>query len=680
VSHQISLWTGLIGIGATIALVQPIAVAKSSVEIAETAKAITVLITEPNSVGSGVILQQQGDIYTVLTAAHVVRSKANYKITTPDDRAYEVISSSIRSAPGSIDLAVVKFKSTTKYPIAKLGNCNILKSGMDLYVSGFPATSRAINELIFVFREGKVSANSNKVLENGYSLVYSNSTLPGMSGGAVLNSDGELVAIHGKGDRDGNDAKTGFNLGIPINRLATVASNMGVNLGGQVAPIPQNTAPKADDYVASAGQKYRKGDYRGSLADLNRAIQFNPNLAIAYNHRGFLKADKLQDLQGALVDYNRAIQLNPNFAVTYYNRGLLKKNKLQDLQGALVDYNRAIQLDPKDTDAYNNRGLLKAEKLQDLQGGLADFNRAIQLDPKLAVAYSNRGTLKADKLQDLQGGLADFNRAIQLNPNLALAYNNRGLLKANKLQDSQDALADYNRAIQLDPKLALAYNNRGFLKVAKLQDLQGGLADYNRAIQLDPNFALAYANRGRLKSKYLKDRSGAIADIQQVVRLFQQQGNTELYQKGSAYLKEIEGNHSQPIATNTNNAEGYYSQGDKKADAGSYREAIVDFSRSIALNSRYAQAYVGRGRSKYELKDYRGAISDYKQALSIDPQYASAYYNIALVKAKQNDLKGAISDMQQAVKLYQQQGKQQDAQDATAQMKQWQQTRDNTGF
>jgi S1-C subfamily serine protease len=107
---KISLWTGLIGIGATLALVQP-ASAKTSVEIGDTAKAITVLITEPNGVGSGVILQQQGDIYTVLTAAHVVEHKTSYKITTPDDRSYQAISSSIRRAPGSIDLAVVQFKS-----------------------------------------------------------------------------------------------------------------------------------------------------------------------------------------------------------------------------------------------------------------------------------------------------------------------------------------------------------------------------------------------------------------------------------------------------------------------------------------------------------------------------------------------------------------------------------------
>jgi tetratricopeptide (TPR) repeat protein len=655
------LWVGLIGIAATIPLVQTIASAKSVVEIADTATAITVLITEPDNVGSGVILQRQGDIYTVITAAHVVENKVSYKITTPDDRQHEIISSSIRSAPGSIDLAVVKFKSTTKYPTAKLGNCNILKSGMDLYVAGFPGGSKAINELIFVFREGKVTANSNKVLENGYSLVYSNSTLPGMSGGAVLNSDGELVAIHGRGDRDENDIKTGFNLGIPVNRFAMVASNMGVELGGQVAAIPQNTAPKADDYIALSAQKERKGDYQGSVADLDRAIQLDPKNAKTYITRGSLKALKLQDIQEGLADLNRAIQLEPNNSVVY-------------------------------------------------------------------VAYYIRGHLKANELQDIQGGLADLNRAIQLEPNWDASYVARGSIKVEKLQDNQGALSDFNRAIQLDPKDAKTYVKRGNLKALKLQDIHGGLADFNRAIQLDPNHASAYALRGAIKQLSQNDRSGGISDLKQAAKLFQQQGNKEGYQLAIAGLKEIEGNNkksidtnsinaesyygqgnkkadagsyreidgfsrsistslqkadvnnSQPIATNTSNAESYYSQADKKADSGNYREAIEDFSRSIALDARHAQAYVGRGRSKYELKDYSGAISDYKQAISIAPQYASAYFNLGLAKAKSNDLKGAISDMQQATKLYQQQGKQQDAQDAIAQIRQWQQTSNNSGF
>jgi tetratricopeptide (TPR) repeat protein len=536
-SSRISLWTGLIGIGATIALVQPnIASAKSSVEIAKTARAITVLITEPDGVGSGVLLQRQGDIYTVLTAAHVVKNKASYKITTPDDRKYDIISSSIRSAPGSIDLAVVKFKSTTNYPTAKLGNCNVLESGMDIYVGGFPGASKAITQSIFVFREGKISANSTKTFEKGYSLVYSNDTLPGMSGGAVLNSDGELVAIHGRGDRDDSGVKNGFNLGIPINRFATVASKMGVELGEKVAPIPQNTAPKADDYLASAVQKYTKGDNRGALADLNQAIALNPKSANAYAGRGILKNQKLNDVQGALADYNQAIALNPKFALAYNNRGGLKYEDLNEVQGALADFNQAITLDPKLADAYYNRGSLKTQKLNDVQGALADYNQAIALNPKYAIAYYNRGNLKAEKLNDIQGALADFNQSIALDPKYAGAYNNRGALKY-RIKDIQGALADFNQAIALDPKAANVYNNRGGLKYG-INDIQGALADFNQAIALDPKYARAYTKRGILKAEKLNDLKGAISDMQQAAKLARLQGNTELYELAIELLKK----------------------------------------------------------------------------------------------------------------------------------------------
>jgi tetratricopeptide (TPR) repeat protein len=512
-SHQISQWLGLIGIAATIPLVQPnIAAAKTSVEIADTAKAITVLITESNSVGSGVILQRQGDIYTVLTAAHVLKNKASYKITTPDDRSYEAIGSSIRPAPGSIDLAVVRFKSTAKYLTAKLGNCNVLKSGMDLYVGGFPGASGTITESVFIFREGKVSANSNKTFENGYSLVYSNDTLPGMSGGAVLNSDGELVAIHGRGDRerlsDGQfGEKTGFNLGIPVNRFATVASNMGVELGGQVAPIPQNRTPKVDDYIASAALKFSiTQDYRGSLADYNRAIQLNPKLASTYNHRGFLKADKLGDVQGAMTDFNRAIQLNPKLASAYNRRGFLKHKKFRDVQGAMTDYNRAIQLDPRLASAYNNRGFLFISLGSGgNESGLEDFDRAIQLDPDLYSAYNNRGYLKKS-MSNFKGALIDYDRSIKINPNNIIAYTNRGTLKAE--------------------------NN----------DSRGALADFDRVIALDPNDAFGYGNRGALKYLKLKDRSGGIADMKQAAILFKRQGDLVTYQQTIELLKKWEAN------------------------------------------------------------------------------------------------------------------------------------------
>ena len=76
---------------------------------------------------------------------------------------------------------------------------------------------------------------------DGYALVYSNSTLPGMSGGPVLDPEGQLIGIHGRADtatkvQDQNlnpdiYVKSGFNLGIPINTFTTLAPKAGIDVG-----------------------------------------------------------------------------------------------------------------------------------------------------------------------------------------------------------------------------------------------------------------------------------------------------------------------------------------------------------------------------------------------------------------------------------------------------------------
>jgi hypothetical protein len=113
--HQIA-WS-LIG---AIALLQP-AAAKTPVEINSTTKAMTVMISGQDEQGTGVIVQRQGKVYTLLTAAHVLKNE-KYQITTPDNRQYRLIPGSIRKVDGDIDLAIGKFIATTNYSVAKLGN------------------------------------------------------------------------------------------------------------------------------------------------------------------------------------------------------------------------------------------------------------------------------------------------------------------------------------------------------------------------------------------------------------------------------------------------------------------------------------------------------------------------------------------------------------------------------
>jgi tetratricopeptide (TPR) repeat protein len=507
--YRSSLFLTAALVGTTIALVQPVAVAKSAVEVGRIAKAITVEIKEVGTgrSGSGILLQRQRNIYVVLTAGHVVNSGGTFTIKTSDGQVHQAISGSVRSSGNNIDLAVVKFRSNNSYALTKIGASKSLEIGSPLYVTGFPAKTYVIDAGILNFTKGEMIGNATKGNSSGYSLIYSNTTLRGMSGGPVLNEAGELVAIHGQGDRDGQEGegeKTGRNLGIVVERFGTVALAMGVQLDQQIAVLPQGQTLNSSDYFLSALGKDDRGDYKG-----------------------------------AIVDYNEAILINPKYFEAYNNRANLKKNKLNDVQGALADYNEAILINPKSSFVYTNRALLKDEKLNDVQGALADYNEAILIDPKYSTAYYNRANLKVGKLNDIQGALADYNEAILINPKYSTAYGNRANLKVDKLNDIQGALADYNEAILINPKNFNDYNNRARLKAYKLNDVQGALDDYNQAISLNPQYADVYNNRAILKADKLNDRPGAIQDFRQAARLFREQGNTQKWQMVIRNLQQL---------------------------------------------------------------------------------------------------------------------------------------------
>ncbi len=549
-----ALWwlTGLL-VGTNVMLVQQAVVAKSPQEVARVAKAITVAIkmVGTKNVGSGILLQRQGDVYTVLTAGHVVsKPQGVFTLKTVDGQVHRAIAGSVRLPGSKLDLAVLKFRSSNQYTLVKIGTSNTLEELSPIYVAGFPAESTANGDVViegetFIVTEGKVTGKATKGNEKGYSLIYSNITKPGMSGGPVLNEAGELVAIHGQGDRedDGAGGKTGLNLGIVVERFGTVEVALGVRPEQQIAALSPSTQLNATDYFVSGYDKNEKGDFRGALADYNQAIALNPKNSIAYNNRGFLKSQKLNDVQGALSDYNQAIALNPKNSVAYNNRGLLKSQKLNDVQGALSDYNQAIALDPKDSNAYSNRGLLKKNKLNDVQGALSDYNQAIALNPRYSVAYNNRGVLKSQKLNDVQGALSDYNQAIALNPKDSNAYYNRGVLKYQNLNDVQGALSDYNQAIEINPQVTHNYYNRGDLFYF-VGNIAAAIKDFRRVVVIDPNGSNGLIAKGIIQTQE-GSYSIAIINFNQVVQFAPNEGDPYKY-RGIAYQKQ--GNRTAAIA------------------------------------------------------------------------------------------------------------------------------------
>jgi serine protease Do len=222
--------------------------------------------------GSGVIIgrTEKGNknIYTILTAAHVVRSpNTSYRLITPiplnsstETKRITIdldAKNSVKILP-DIDMAVVSFESSYTFAIGTLGNSAAVDEGSPVYVAGFPKPGKAIKRIALQFTGGMISSRLDESEtsppggNNGYDLSYTNITRAGMSGGPVFDAAGRIVAIHGQGDRNNqapgeettsgvaSEEKTGFNLGIPIQTFLKLQPQSGATVGARVDKSPMN--------------------------------------------------------------------------------------------------------------------------------------------------------------------------------------------------------------------------------------------------------------------------------------------------------------------------------------------------------------------------------------------------------------------------------------------------------
>lgn len=260
------------------------------------------------------------------------------------------------------------------------------------------------------------------------------------------------------------------------------------------------------------------------LADYTRAIELNPNNAIAYHSRGCVYC-QLGKPQESIADYTKAIELYPQDAENYVARGAAylqmreftkslsdlgkaseidpdilerlnraKETKTREDKLAITraDFKKATQFEPQDAEGYCHRGFAYSH-LRQPEKALADFNKALELNPKYAKAYDQRGIIYAQGHQTALA-LADFDKAIELDPKLPEAYNHRGIT-FNEAGQPEKALPDFGKAIELRPNYCEAYNNRGNA-YGKLQKYMEALADFDKAIELNPQFPNPYAGRG----------------------------------------------------------------------------------------------------------------------------------------------------------------------------------------
>ena len=192
--------------------------------------------------GSGIIVQLNGDRYYVVTNNHVVDGATEIHVASIDGREYpaELIGRDPRR-----DLAVLSFRTNDYFPLAALGNSDDVRVGDWSIAMGNPlgpqfAFSVTMGIVSAVGRTGGPGGNINDFIQTDAPINQGN------SGGPLVNIRGEVIGIN-----------------------TWIASN---NSGGSVGlgfAIPINNARRTIDELISSGTM-RDGWLGVSLNDLDR--------------------------------------------------------------------------------------------------------------------------------------------------------------------------------------------------------------------------------------------------------------------------------------------------------------------------------------------------------------------------------------------------------------------------
>ena len=234
-------------------------------QLKNVARSIAVKVLSGHGLGSGILIQKQGQTYRVLTNEHVLAAGETHRIQTPDGKIYQGEMLKNRSFDGN-DLALLQFKSANEYLVARLAPSPIAV-GEEVFAAGFPGQD-ASEAKGFQFLLGQVSFIAKKAIIGGYKIGYTNPVEKGMSGGPLLNIKGEVVGVNGMhaypiwGDpyvfKDG--AKPDLPMDLMVRSSWAIPIETFVQLSNKSAGDVPIYAPRLGDRRGGDG---REGNHRG---------------------------------------------------------------------------------------------------------------------------------------------------------------------------------------------------------------------------------------------------------------------------------------------------------------------------------------------------------------------------------------------------------------------------------
>ncbi len=198
----------------------------SETEIKKIAESVTFKIFNKdinlNIGGSGVLIAKQDNTYFVITNNHVVESlETQYQIKTNNNKYYPIKIIKQNNQNSIIDdLALITFKSDDNYTPIKINSAIKITENQSIIASGFPLDQNLEQSTEIKHTLGTINTILSQPLKGGYQFGYTNTISRGMSGGAIINYQGELIGINGLGKYPALGNPYTYQNGIEINNLS----------------------------------------------------------------------------------------------------------------------------------------------------------------------------------------------------------------------------------------------------------------------------------------------------------------------------------------------------------------------------------------------------------------------------------------------------------------------------
>jgi tetratricopeptide (TPR) repeat protein len=210
------------------------------------------------------------------------------------------------------------------------------------------------------------------------------------------------------------------------------------------------------------------GNERG-IAACSRILADDPGNFYALANRGITHR-VIGDYQRALADLNTALQINPNCHGGFYLERGLALDGNGDHRAAVMDFDEALKRDSTLIQAYFGRAMsLQAIGRHDLAE--VDLREALRRDPIIVAAFYVERGYALTKSRNFGGAIAAFDQAINISPDWISAYFGRGAAHERN-GDRDHALADYRRALDFSAKNQLEIERQQFAR-ERIEKMEG---------------------------------------------------------------------------------------------------------------------------------------------------------------------------------------------------------------